>query len=77
MSESIDQAVADLTALVTTLQTNLAKFETDVTAALAQINSGTLTGTQQAGVDSIKAALQSMSDGVAAADAALPTPPSP
>lgn len=80
MSETTDQAIADLTALAQKQQTDSAQLKADVTKLLANLtNSGTLNPSQQAAVDGIKVLMgQADTDttdtDVAVTSATTPTP---
>lgn len=76
MSANVTDRLATLTAEVSQLRTDGAKFRTDVLAALAVIGAGPLTSEQQAAFDALDTSLKAEDQATVDADAALPgTPP--
>ncbi len=82
MSESVDQGLADLTALEQAGATDLAKLKTDVAALVAAFQTppppGTLTAAQQASLDALKAAMSADATTITEIDQSIPpTTPTP
>lgn len=79
MSANVTDRLATLTAEVSKLRTDGAKFRTDVLAALAVIRSGPLNAEQQAAFDTLDASVTAEDQATVDADAALSpaAPPAP
>lgn len=78
MSESLDQRLADLTALAEKTSADNAKFRDDVLAAMKALPAaGPMSPEQQAAFDHVMTVLGATDTATMAADAALTPPPAP
>lgn len=78
MSESLDQRLADMTALAEKMSADDAKFRADVLTALAKIPAaGALSVAQTAAFDNVMTVFGATDAAIVAADEALTPPPAP